>query len=79
MIVGAGSAESSLFDPTRSDSAYVGKGQARAASVPVYGDPALWQRVPDGALRYVAERCDPEMLKAALRDLLARAATVTSS
>ena len=45
----------------------------------LYGDPALWQRVRDGALRYVAERCDPEKLKAALRDLLARTATVTSS
>jgi hypothetical protein len=35
--------------------------------------------VRDGALRYVAERCDPKKLKAALRDLLARAATVRKS
>jgi GT2 family glycosyltransferase/glycosyltransferase involved in cell wall biosynthesis len=45
----------------------------------LYGDPALWQRVRDGALRYVAESCDPEKLKGALRDLLARAATVRNS
>jgi glycosyltransferase involved in cell wall biosynthesis len=45
----------------------------------LYSDPALWLRVRDGALRYVAERCDPERLSAALRDLLARAATVRSS
>ena len=45
----------------------------------LYGDPALCQRVRDGALRYVAERCDPEKLEAALHDLLARAATVKSS
>jgi hypothetical protein len=43
----------------------------------LYSDPALWQRVR--ALRYVAERCDPEKLKAALHDLLAWAATVKSS
>jgi len=45
----------------------------------LYGDPALWRRVRDGALRYVAERCDPEKLTAVLRDLVARAATVRSS
>jgi glycosyltransferase involved in cell wall biosynthesis len=45
----------------------------------LYSDPALWRRVRDGALRYVAERCDPEKLKAELRDLLARAATARSS
>jgi glycosyltransferase involved in cell wall biosynthesis len=39
----------------------------------LYGDPALWRRVREGGLRYVAERCDPEKLKAAFRDLLARA------
>jgi hypothetical protein len=45
----------------------------------LYGDPALWPRVRDGALRYIADRGDPEKLKAALRDLLARTATVRSS
>jgi GT2 family glycosyltransferase/glycosyltransferase involved in cell wall biosynthesis len=45
----------------------------------LYGDPALWQLVRDGALRYVAQHCDPEKLKAELRDLLARAAAVKSS
>jgi GT2 family glycosyltransferase/glycosyltransferase involved in cell wall biosynthesis len=45
----------------------------------LHGDPALWQRVRDGALRYVTERCDPEKLKAALHNLLARATTVKSS
>jgi hypothetical protein len=35
--------------------------------------------VRDSALRYAAERCDPDKLKAALYDLLARAATVKSS
>jgi GT2 family glycosyltransferase/glycosyltransferase involved in cell wall biosynthesis len=45
----------------------------------LYSDPALWRLVRDGALRYVAERCDPEKLKAALRDLLARAVTLRHS
>jgi hypothetical protein len=34
--------------------------------------PAIWQLVWNGALRHVAERCDPEKLKAALYDLLSR-------
>jgi glycosyltransferase involved in cell wall biosynthesis len=41
--------------------------------VNLYSDPALWRRVRDGALSYVAEHCDPEKFKVALRELLARA------
>ena len=40
----------------------------------LYTDPILWRRLRDGALRYVAEHCDPERFRAALRELLARAA-----
>ena len=47
--------------------------------VNLYCDPVLWHRARDGALRYVAEHCNPEKFRGALRQLLARAEAIGGS